>query len=168
MDHLLGENTQDFDFRLRHIARATSAAPSYFSPARIQNGSGKWFSAVDGGVFANNPSVIALVAAYKLYPEAESFMVVSLGTGSLAKPIPYGRARRWGSVGWVQPVLSILMDGNADTIHDVVNQILGTEYHFRFQISTGLDFDLPYTMNEAFDCATAENIARLERLANRL
>ena len=71
MDHLLGENTQDFDFRLRHIARATSAAPSYFSPARIQNGSGKWFSAVDGGVFANNPSVIALVAAYKLYPEAE-------------------------------------------------------------------------------------------------
>jgi hypothetical protein len=35
----------------------------------------------------------ALVSAYKLFPQATGFMLVSLGTGSLQRPIPYDEAK---------------------------------------------------------------------------
>jgi patatin-like phospholipase/acyl hydrolase len=48
---------QDYNYYLRDVARATSAAPTYFEPAHIENRSGaKWTALVDGGVFANNPA----------------------------------------------------------------------------------------------------------------
>jgi uncharacterized protein len=165
-----GDEKTLLDFRLRDIARATSAAPTYFPPARIQNRAGAWFAAVDGGVFANNPSMCALVAAYKLYPDLaqRSVIMVSLGTGSFERAVPYANAKGWGELSWLHPILSILMDGNADTISYEVDQVLGPEHHFRFEISTGTDPKLPYTVNEDFDCATPDNIARLEVLADRL
>jgi hypothetical protein len=165
-----GDDRRKLDFRLRDIARATSAAPTYFSPARIQNRSGEWFAAVDGGVFANTPSMSALVAAYKLYPglAARHVIVVSLGTGSRERPIPYDRARNWGELSWLHPILSILMDGSADTVSYSVDQVIGAQAHFRIETSTGIDPNVPYTVNEDFDCATSDNIARLERLAQHL
>ena len=42
----------ELDFRLRDIARATSAAPTYFAPALIHNRAGQNFGMIDGGVFA--------------------------------------------------------------------------------------------------------------------
>jgi hypothetical protein len=67
------------------------------------------------GVFANNPAMCALVSAYKLFPQAKEFMLVSLGTGSLERPIPYAQAKDWGLVHWARPLLNVLFDGNADT-----------------------------------------------------
>jgi uncharacterized protein len=83
-----GDKPAELDFRLRDIARATSAAPTYFPPALIRSRAGEQFGMIDGGVFANNPSMCALVSAYRLFPEAKNFIVVSLGTGSLERPIP--------------------------------------------------------------------------------
>jgi uncharacterized protein len=86
----LGDKPAELDFRLSDIARATSAAPTYFPPALVQNRAGQSFGMIDGGVFANNPAMCALVSAYKVFPHAKGFMLVSLGTGSLQRPIPYG------------------------------------------------------------------------------
>jgi len=165
-----GDVKEALDFRLRDIARATSAAPTYFPPARIQNRRGQSYAAVDGGVFANNPAMCALTAAHKLYPDLRDrpVLLVSLGTGSLERPIPYTDARDWGEVSWLHPILSILMDGNADTVCYEVDQVLGPDRHFRIETSTGTEPGLPYTVNEDFDCATADNIARLENLAKHL
>lgn len=158
------------DFRLRDIARATSAAPTYFPPAHIQNRNGDWYGAVDGGVFANNPAMCALTAAYKIYPDLEDrpILLVSLGTGTYERPIPYKEAVGWGELRWLHPVLSILMDGNADTVCYEVDEMIGREQHFRIDTSTGTDPSLLYTVNEDFDCATADNIARLNQLALHL
>jgi len=165
-----GDRKPDLDFRLRDIARATSAAPTYFPPARIQNRSGDAFAAIDGGVFANNPAMCAWTAAYRLYPEIRQrgAIVLSLGTGSLERAIPYSEAKGWGELRWLHPVLSVLFDGNSDTVCYELDQLLGPDRHFRIETTTGTDPKLPYTVNEDFDCATTDNISRLETLSQYL
>src|SRR5215510_14343559 len=54
------EKKKEFDFLMRNVARATSAAPTYFEPELIKNDK-KAYALVDGGVFANNPSMCAMV-----------------------------------------------------------------------------------------------------------
>lgn len=56
-----GEN-----FRLRDIARSTSAAPTYFEPNHLPWSAEKYLALVDGGVFANNPSMLAYTEAMEL------------------------------------------------------------------------------------------------------
>ena len=168
MDHQPDETPQQNDFVLRSIARATSAAPTYFPPALIANARGEQYGMIDGGVFANNPSMCALVSAYKLWPEAEDHIVVSLGTGSLERPIPYNQAKDWGLVHWARPILNVLMDGNADTTCYQLDQVLG-EAHYRFDISLGEDPKQdPNAVNEDFDDASPDNIRRIEGKAETL
>ncbi|HEY1962863.1 MAG TPA: patatin-like phospholipase family protein [Rhizomicrobium sp.] len=162
-----GEKPEQFNFLLRDVARATSAAPTYFPPANVTNSAGESFGVVDGGVFANNPSLCALSAASVLYPGA-TYTVVSLGTGSLERRIPYAEARSWGDLNWLHPILSILMDGNADTVCYQCDQLLGGR-HKRFEVTLGTDMAKdPLAVNEDFDDANPDNIARLQRLADWL
>jgi len=163
-----GDNPPVLDFKLKDIARATSAAPTYFPPALIQNRAGQSFGMIDGGVFANNPAMCALVSAYKLFPQARNFMLVSLGTGSLQRPIPYAEAKNWGLVHWARPILNVLFDGNADTTCYEVDQILGP-MHYRFDISLRESPKQdPNAVNEDFDDASPDNITRIERKADTL
>jgi len=168
MDHQSDETPQQHDFVLRSIARATSAAPTYFPPALIANARGEQYGMIDGGVFANNPGMCALVSAYKLWPDAEDYIVVSLGTGSLERPIPYNQAKDWGLVHWARPILNVLMDGNADTTCYQLDQVLGESF-YRFDISLGQDPKQdPDAVNEDFDDASPDNIRRIETKAQTL
>jgi Patatin-like phospholipase len=163
-----GDKPADLDFRLRDIARATSAAPTYFPPALIQNRARQSFGMIDGGVFANNPSMCALVSAYKLFPQAKRFMLVSLGTGSLQRPIPYDEAKNWGLVHWARPLLNVLFDGNADTTCYEVEQMPGvTQYRFDISLGESPKQD-PNAVNEDFDDASPDNIKRIEGKADAL
>lgn len=47
------------NFLLRDLVRATSAAPTYFEPKHIEWQQAPVLSLIDGGVFANNPSMLA-------------------------------------------------------------------------------------------------------------
>jgi len=162
------DRPEELNFMLKDVARATSAAPTYFPPALIKNRAGQQFGMIDGGVFANNPSMTALVASYKLFPGAKQFMIVSLGTGSLERPIPYDQAKDWGLVHWARPILNVLFDGNADTTCYEVDQMPGVT-HYRFDISLGMNPKQdPNAVNEDFDDASADNIRRIEGKANAL
>jgi uncharacterized protein len=164
-----GDVPDKLNFRLRDIARATSAAPTYFPPALIRNRAGEEFGMIDGGVFANNPAMCALAAAYKLFPDARKFMIVSLGTaGSLERPIPYDEAKNWGLVHWARPVLNVLFDGNSDTVCYEVGQMPGvTQYRFDISLGIGLRLD-PNAVDEDFDDASPDNIRWIEGKAQAL
>ena len=56
-----------YNWKVTEIARATSAAPTFFPPLHLTRGD-KDYALVDGGVFVNNPSMAAYAEARSLYP----------------------------------------------------------------------------------------------------
>lgn len=124
------------DVLLKDVARATSAAPTYFEPKFLQL-MGNNFAFIDGGVYANNPAMCAYVEAKTLYPEEQDFLVVSLGTGGNTRPIWFKDAKDWGMAKWAQPVLNVVFDGIDDTIDYQLQQLLplqeGDERYYRIQ-----------------------------------
>jgi patatin-like phospholipase/acyl hydrolase len=111
------------DFLVRDVCRATSAAPTYFEAARVPSRSGVSYALVDGGVFVNNPALSAYseVRNSDGNPTAKDMLIVSLGTGSVNKPYPYEKAKDWGAVGWIKPIIDIMMSGASET----------TDYHLK-------------------------------------
>lgn len=153
------------DFLLRDVARATSAAPTYFPPARITACDGQGFTLVDGGIVANNPTLSAVVEARKLYPDARRIVVVSLGTGRSGRRFPYEQIKSWGYLEWVSPLqgsplTAMIMDGQSEaTAHHLTN-LRGLDY-YRFNIDLG-------EVGEELDDSDPRHLEALAQLAKRL
>jgi patatin-like phospholipase/acyl hydrolase len=150
------------DFPMWQVARATSAAPTYFEPARIDaSRAGDYWALIDGGVFANNPAACALVEARTQFPEADKYVVCSLGTGTLTSRIAYDDARRWGLARWAKPVLNIVLDSVSETVDYQLQQLLPTGSYYRFQSSLQRG-------SEQMDETSASHIRGLRLLGEKL
>jgi len=118
---LKAQHNPDKDFLVRYAARATSAAPTYFPAAQVMNRQNKVFSFIDGGVYANNPTVIAIQKIQKLYPNAKKIVVLSLGTGEGLPDWTMNRLDNAGLLGWAPKIASHLMRNAAivaeETLH---------------------------------------------------
>lgn len=148
------------NFYIRDIARATSAAPVYFPAEELDYGgrfNGKKIdriSLIDGGVFANNPSVLAYIEALeeiwkkdKSYEEsfaepvsrgmeatpqvdnfAAPFLLISIGTGQTMRPYDYAKVKSWGAINWIKPpnqaIIDILMQGVSESVHYQMQYLL--------------------------------------------
>jgi len=155
-----------WDFRMREVARATSAAPTYFPPYKLDDlmPRARSMSLLDGGVFAANPGMCALADAHRLFEDAEPY-VVSLGTGDTQKRISWGESKGWGVARWAQPVLDVIFDGVSDTVEYELKHFLGPAHagrHYRLQVA------LPSTVDPGLDVASSENVAALIGLAKEL
>jgi patatin-like phospholipase/acyl hydrolase len=149
------------DFLLREAAQATSSAPTYFEPVRLEReGPLPYVALVDGGVFANNPAMCAYAEALK-DPQDEEVMLVSLGTGELTRSLPYEQAKDWGLAEWAKPIIDVVFDGVSDATDHHLGQILGPQHYFRFQ--TKLDH-----ASDEMDDARPENLHRLKQEAEEL
>jgi patatin-like phospholipase/acyl hydrolase len=144
---------------MRDAGRATSAAPTYFKPARVKLGE-QHLSLIDGGIFMNSPAVSAYAEAKRLYSKRTEIMLVSLGTGELTRPIPYEDAKNWGKAGWLLPVLSCMSDGVADATDYQMKYFLEDRY-YRFQTSLAKG-------NDDMDDASEANIDALKSLGRSL
>ena len=92
----LGEPyTRDGDVFLSDAVLASCAAPSYFDPREVDS-----YRLADGGLWANNPSIIAMVEAMSKFQRSlEQIHVLSIGTGYSREF--YTRKPRWGLLtGW--------------------------------------------------------------------
>ncbi len=132
------DNRKEGDiFLMRDVARATSAAPTYFEPFLIEGGPHNGCALIDGGVHSNNPAMCAYVEARKIHPEENDFLVVSLGTGELTRSLPYEEVKGWGLALWAQPILNVVFDGVADTVDYQLRELLASEgddrRYYRFQ-----------------------------------
>jgi patatin-like phospholipase/acyl hydrolase len=153
-----------FDFPMTFVARATSAAPTFFEPEELET-TQPHGGLVDGGVFANNPTMCAYVEMKKLRPEAD-VVVVSLGTGQHTRPIHYKEAKNWGLALWAKPILNVVFDGVSDTVDHQMTILCresdaGDPRYYRFQ--TELDVG-----SDDMDNATATNITVLKQKAQQL
>jgi patatin-like phospholipase/acyl hydrolase len=157
----------DRNWLMRQAARATSAAPTYFEPAKIESKVGGYSLAlVDGGVYANNPAMCCYVEARRLWPAENDLCVVSLGTGELTRRIPYDQATGWGLAKWAQPILGVVFDGVSDAVDYQLNalcedaQTRVSQYH-RYQVTLTEG-------NDDLDDASRTNITVLKLLAENL
>jgi patatin-like phospholipase/acyl hydrolase len=159
-------------FSMADAAFATSAAPTYFPPALIRELEPeepglerRTFSLVDGGLFANNPALIAYTEAKKVFPWAARFVIASLGTGISDMPYLHEEIRRWGFVDWVSPhhnvpLLAMMMDGQSDSAVEMLENLDRVNL-FRFDI----DVEHAHTR---MDDASPANIAYLTALGDSL
>jgi patatin-like phospholipase/acyl hydrolase len=170
------------DASMVDVGLATSAAPTYFPSKGLEDR-----ALVDGGVFASNPSVAAVVEALKRRDEdphdlrPSDLMVVSLGTGQHEVGHSQKEVRGWGRLGWIWPrdgdpaMISAFLDGQSDAAHhwaeillnhepgravaDPATQGTGPRY-FRFQTSL--------TEGTSLDDARPKALEELEAAAGRL
>lgn len=152
-----------FNYPMWRVARATSAAPTFFEPHKLEDGvdPAKYYSLVDGGVFANNPAMCALAEALGLGESLDDVIMLSLGTGQHTRPIRHDDARAWGLAKWAVPITSVMMDGVSDTVAYQVGQVVPTERYLRIQA------ELTDAMDDMDDASRA-NIEALKRFATRL
>ncbi|MCO5062116.1 MAG: patatin-like phospholipase family protein [Kiritimatiellae bacterium] len=106
------------------VALYTSAAPTFFPSVD---------GYIDGGVFANNPSMAALAQtqdhrALKDEPAHEEIALLSVGTGHPLMRIEK-KTLDWGQAQWIKPLLNIMMDGVSGVADYQCRQILGETYH---------------------------------------
>lgn len=153
-------------------ALATSAAPTYFPSHGFQD-----HALVDGGVFANNPVVAAIVEALKRSEEQEpltknDLLVVSIGTGEHEVSFKQRQVRRWGKRRWIvprdgeSPLLGAVMGGSVDAAnhwaHTLLNLAPGDgspsaeeigrgSYFYRWQAQLNEPIGLDDVSNEALE-----------------
>ncbi len=161
--HMAKEN-KDYNFLVREVARATSAAPTYFQCAEVRSMTKHRSHLIDGGVFVNNPALCAYAEARQLFKKgAKNMVILSLGTGSVEKSYPYDKAKNWGKLRWLRPLIDIMMSGVAEVVDFQIKEIYETvgaqEQYLRISPDlkdTGVIPDM--------DVATPENIEALKKL----
>ncbi|MCT7952115.1 patatin-like phospholipase family protein [Ancylothrix sp. C2] len=173
-----GENYRKIckGFTMKQAAMATSAAPTYFPsfllPTEADSNANGSYCLVDGAVFANNPTSLAIMEAIIDAKKEgktlnmDDILVVSLGTGSLTRKFPYEKTKRWGVLEWIEPIIQITLDGQSESVACQLEQLLPNanekpKQYYRFQGS--LD-----KANDNLDDPSPENIANLEELARRI
>ena len=153
------------DFKLSEVAISTASAPTYFPPSHIEDKDWKEeYTLIDGGIFANNPAMCAYVEARYLYPDADGYLVVSLGTGEMLTSYPYEVAKSWGTLNWINPLFNIISHGQDATVHHQLQLLLapkedGIKRYYRFQIP------LQTGKNHTLDDVSIDNLSLLKKVA---
>jgi uncharacterized protein len=168
------------NFRVKDIARATSAAPTYFECARVPSDPGHPFfmTLVDGGVFANNPGLCAYAEARTLFSKLEQggaeqemataidMEILSLGTGFSEKSYPYKKARGWGKAQWIRPVIDIMMSGVSETVDYQLDQIFkSVDAEKQYLRISG---QMPADVSPEMDNVKPENLNALKKFGDDL
>ena len=137
---------QRADEKLVDIALATSAAPIFFPLANTKH----FHFLADGGLIANNPSMIAVLEGYKITKNFDKIKLLSIGTGEMSKmPYDVKKIEEYGGViTWalnkspkellsiskkeiVIPLIEVLINAQSKLIDSQVQTILKEENFLR-------------------------------------
>ena len=121
------------------VALATSAAPVFFPGAQVLEGD----SHVDGGLFANNPTLIGLTEAAQYFRQPlDQIRILSVGAGERAERIPYAKARRMGVWQWRTAAIEHMLIAQARISHEIARRLLGDDQYMRVNIPLERHYDL--------------------------
>ncbi|XP_057468633.1 patatin-like protein 2 isoform X2 [Actinidia eriantha] len=177
------------DARLADICISTSAAPTYLPAYYFENqddkGNVREFNLIDGGVAANNPTLVAISEVTKqifgenpdFFPikpmDYGRFLVISIGTGSPKAEKRYNAkmAAKWGVLGWLlhggsTPLVDIFTQASGDMVdfhNSVFFQALHSEDNYlRIQEDTLTGTDA------SVDVSTKKNLDKLVEIGEKL
>ncbi|KAG5593785.1 hypothetical protein H5410_035017 [Solanum commersonii] len=177
------------DALLSDICLSTSAAPTYFPvhyfETRDSAGRIHTFDLIDGGVAANNPTLMAITHISKeimmgslKYEEMETMgskkmLVLSLGTGIGKHQGKYNAASasKWGLLGWVynngdSPIIDVYSDASADMVDIHVSTMFQTLHNGKNYLR--IQDDNLIGDAASMDIATTENMETLVQIGNNL
>lgn len=135
-DHKEGDLSRDNKAKYVDVALATSAAPTFFPMAEIDYYDSKQF--IDGGVWANNPTLVGLIEALTYYvgkdKKFKKLKILSISSLSNTGGKPTGLKRERGFIDWRDDLFDTSLTG----------QSLFTDY-FMSKIKEISDVSVEYT-----------------------
>ncbi|CAM0943824.1 unnamed protein product [Alopecurus aequalis] len=167
---------------LSDVCISTSAAPTYLPGHHFQTkdeeGKPRDFNLIDGGVAANNPSMLAMTHVSKqilmgnpdFFPikpaDYGRFMILSLGTGSakIEEKFDAAECSKWGLLGWLYnrgatPIIDSFSQASADLV-DIQASVLFQALHCEKRYLRIQDDELKGE-TASVDVSTLENLNRL-------
>jgi len=121
-------DTSDSGLLMWEVIRSATAAESYFQP---------YDGYADGGVFANNPSMVGIAAACKsLGAKVGDIELLSIGAGD--KPQNGGHIPST-IIGWGEWLIEAAMSGSASSMHDYFASSLPLKKYVRIQFARQAD-----------------------------
>ncbi|MDB9947503.1 patatin-like phospholipase family protein [Gammaproteobacteria bacterium] len=133
--------------KMLSAASATSAAPIYYSTQEIDDGS--WL--IDGGIVANNPSLLGYSEAKKLFPN-NNIKILSIGAGINRRKINGKNSSKWGALNWLNhDILGIMLESSI--FDEIAIDLIGQDY-LRVNSPTGL-------VNRRMDDNSEVNLERI-------
>ena len=126
----LGESNalyvRDKDVQLRDAVVASCSAPLFFDPQKVGD-----FLLADGGLWANNPSIISFTEAIsKFEKKIEQIKILSIGTGHTATQKYNNRKCCWGFLnGWGrEKLISYILDLQSQASTNMARLLLNKNY----------------------------------------
>ncbi|KAL2906220.1 Patatin-like protein 1 [Bienertia sinuspersici] len=180
---------KELDALMSDICIGTSAAPTFLPAHYFKNeddkGNIREFNLIDGGIAANNPTLVAITEVTKevvkgnpdYFPikatDRERLMVISLGTGTDKVDYKYNaeKASKWGIVSWLyddgsSPLLDAFDQAKADMI-DFHTAVAFDAYHSSHNYLRIQD-DTLTGISASMDVATEENLENLVKIGKTL
>jgi patatin-like phospholipase/acyl hydrolase len=155
-DSLQAKADERKNFQRKGVGRATSAAPTYFPSAIVKNKLEEEFEFVDGGIYANNPTLLAIQRALQLYPNAQEYVIYSFGTGQSAKQ-DLSYLGTGGLIQWGENIADVLMSNAAQYTENLIKAVAQKDSRIKYvRLQPHIQ-----TSEKGMDNVKSENIANL-------
>lgn len=114
------------------VAEATSAAPTFFQPLQDETG----YVLVDGGVWANNPTMIALTEALSCFDVSrDKVRILGLGCGTARQKVGMAKIRLGGKLLWWDLIFAA-MDLQSQNANGQAGLLIGADRLLRIEPET--------------------------------
>jgi len=168
--------TRDNQYKLVDVCMASAAAPIFFPLHAITSpapGANIAHLFVDGGLYANNPVLVALIEALEMAAPDRPIQVLSVGTGnaSAAKVLSAAKDTQRGIWGWKGggDIVTMSLESQARATTYIAGQLVKAMNHRRVTLHRLID--PPVSSDEAahmtLDAADARSLSVLETLGDR-
>jgi len=131
---------RDKDIKLTDAVLASCSAPTFFDPHNI-----KEYLLADGGLWANNPALVALTEAMgrRFQIKRENIRILSIGTGEGKKYYdPKDANKQWGFKQWGTGLISTIMNLQSINVENVVRFMLDEKFlRINFDASGNIALD---------------------------
>ncbi|RZJ78227.1 MAG: patatin [Flavobacterium sp.] len=156
------------DFYIKDVCRATAAAPTYFAVAEIFSLAKTRYPLVDGGVFAHNPSLSALLEVMKTYKtyRIDDVWILSLGTGLSKISYQYEDFKKKKAISIGPALVDIMSSSSAESSNYFLKQLFRSVNESSNYIR--IDPSNLSSINSSMDAATPSNIQKIVSLGDKL
>ncbi|KAF5955427.1 hypothetical protein HYC85_008283 [Camellia sinensis] len=164
------------DLKLTDVVIGSASAPIYFSPKTFKGGRTE-YKLVDGGVVANNPTLLAIKEAAQLFGnprDYSNYLILSLGTGKEEAVLVgddtisfSGSAFEWLQFFTGTPKLLEVIFGGSDDIVDVTTSFILGKHNTHHNYLRIQRYDMKHDEMD-INNASEKNLNKLKEIADEL